>query len=168
MQDSRVKSIIIMTVLLFVFWLIMAEFASISEWWIGLIASLLVVAFLRHALIKSEDFSPFKWFQVKLLFLFLLVWLKDLWLANIEVAGIVLRKKMDIQPDFYTLKQPLKRPFNQSLFANSITLTPGTLTVDFDDDTMLVHGLLPHHIVDLENSKAWKYISLLEKEDNHA
>jgi multicomponent Na+:H+ antiporter subunit E len=75
---------------------------------------------------------------------------------------------MPIEPAFYTIKQPLKRSFNQTIFANSITLTPGTLTVDFDDDTMLIHGLLPHHIDDLIHSKAWRYFEGLEKEDNHA
>lgn len=168
MRSKRLKSIVIMTVLLFIFWLIMAEFASISEWWVGLLASLLVVAFLRNALIEKEDLSPVRLFQAKLLFLFLIYWLKDLWVANVEVAKIVLSKKMDIQPDFYTLKQPLKRPFNQSLFANSITLTPGTLTVDFDDETLLVHGLLPHHIEDLKNAKTWHLMTALEKEDPHA
>lgn len=168
MRSPRLKRLIIMTVLLFIFWLIMAEFASISEWWIGLLASLLVVVFLRNALIEKEDLSPIRLFQGKLLFLFFIYWLKDLWVANVEVAKIVLSKKMDIQPDFYTLVQPLKRPFNQSLFANSITLTPGTLTVDFDDETLLVHALLPHHIEDLQKAKTWFYIAALEKEDPHA
>jgi multisubunit Na+/H+ antiporter MnhE subunit len=106
---GRLKSIVVMTILLFIFWLIMAEFASISEWWVGLLASLLVVAFLRNALIEKEDLSPLRLFQGKLLFLFFIYWLKDLWVANVEVAKIVLRKKMDIDPQFYTLKQPLKR-----------------------------------------------------------
>lgn len=168
MRQKRMKSIIIMTVLLFIFWLIMAEFASISEWWVGLLASILVVAFLRNALIEKEDVSPFRGFQVTLLFLFFIYWLKDLWVANIEVAQIVLRKKMNIKPAFYTLEQPLKRSFNQALFANSITLTPGTLTVDFDDQTLLVHGLLPHHIEDLKKAKTWETIIALEKEDGDA
>lgn len=168
MRNLRLKSIVIMTVPLFIFWLIMAEFASISEWWVGLLASLLVAVFLRNALIEKKDLSPVRLFQVKLLFLFFIYWLKDLWVANVEVAQIVLSKKMAINPDFYTLKQPLKRPLNQSLFANSITLTPGTLTVDFDDETLLVHALLPHHIEDLKKAKTWFYIAALEKEDSHA
>jgi len=167
-MKGRLKSIVVMTILLFIFWLIMAEFASISEWWVGLLASLLVVAFLRNALIEKEDLSPLRLFQGKLLFLFFIYWLKDLWVANVEVAKIVLRKKMDIDPQFYTLKQPLKRPINQAFFANSITLTPGTLTVDYDDETLLVHGLLPHHIEDLKNAKTWHLVSVLEKEDPHA
>jgi len=157
-----------MTVILFIFWLVMAEFASLSEWWVGLLASIIVVVFLRQALITKEEVSPFKLFQIKYFILFFFAWLKDLWVANIEVAKIVLQKKMPIEPAFYTVKQPLKRPLNQTIFANAITLTPGTLTVDFDDETMLIHGLLPHHIEDLKNSKNWRYFEALEKDDRHA
>jgi multicomponent Na+:H+ antiporter subunit E len=157
-----------MTVILFIFWLVMAEFASLSEWWVGLLASIIVVVFLRQALITKEEVSPFKLFQIKYFILFFFAWLKDLWVANIEVAKIVLQKKMPIEPAFYMVKQPLKRPLNQTIFANAITLTPGTLTVDFDDETMLIHGLLPHHIEDLKNSKNWRYFEALEKDDRHA
>jgi hypothetical protein len=40
--------------------------------------------------------------------------------------------------------------------------------VDFDDETMLIHGLLPHHIEDLKQSKTWRYFEALEKEDKNA
>jgi len=167
-SNGRLNSALVMTVILFIFWLVMAEFASLSEWWVGLLASVIVVVFLRHALITQEEVSPFKLFQIKYFILFFFAWLKDLWVANIEVAQIVLKKKMPIEPAFYTVKQPLKRPLNQTIFANAITLTPGTLTVDFDDETMLIHGLLPHHIEDLKNSKNWRYFEALEKDDRDA
>ena len=168
MSLKSTKSVLFTTLILFIFWLILAEFRSFNEWWIGLLASFLVALFLRRALLPFSAFSPFKFFQLKNVGLFFIFWLKDLWVANIEVAKIVLQKTMPIEPAFYTVKQPLKRSLNQTIFANSITLTPGTLTVDFDDETMLIHGLLPHHIEDLKQSKTWRYFEALEKEDKNA
>lgn len=168
MSLKSAKRVLFTTLILFLFWLVLAEFRSFNEWWIGLLASFLVALFLRKALLPFSSLSPFKFFQLKNVGLFFIFWLKDLWVANIEVAKIVLQKKMTIEPAFYTVKQPLKRSLNQTIFANSITLTPGTLTVDFDDETMLIHGLLPHHIEDLKQSKTWRYFEGLEKEDKNA
>ena len=56
----------------------------------------------------------------------------------------------------------MKKDFNQALFANAITLTPGTLTVDMDDEYILVHGLEIEHIDDIESSKMQKAFESLE------
>jgi multicomponent Na+:H+ antiporter subunit E len=69
---------------------------------------------------------------------------------------------MKINPGFKKIKQPLKKEFNQALFANAITLTPGTLTVDMDDEYILVHGLEMEHIDEIEQSNMQKAFERLE------
>ena len=82
--------------------------------------------------------------------------------SNIEVAKIVLSKKMPIDPGFVTIKNPLKKDLNQAFYANAITLTPGTLTVDMDQEHIVVHGLIKEQVHLLEGSDLEKAFIALE------
>ena len=62
-------------------------------------------------------------------------------LANIAVIRIILSPKMEIQPCLVRFKTDLKSETNRVLLANSITLTPGTYTIDLNEDEYLVHAL---------------------------
>ncbi len=74
-----------------------------------------------------------------------LVWL--IWniiTANLEVARIILHPRMPLDPQLIRFRTQLKKPFAQVVVANSITLTPGTVTVDLKDQEFLVHSLAPN------------------------
>lgn len=78
--------------------------------------------------------------QVSLIFYFF--WLiKEIILANVDVIKRILSPEMPISPTWVKVKAVQKTRFGRVLFANSITLTPGTVSVQIDDDTILVHGL---------------------------
>ncbi|WP_415235920.1 Na+/H+ antiporter subunit E [Sneathiella sp.] len=68
-----------------------------------------------------------------------------LWLeivkANIDVAKCVLFPKKYLDPSFFSSKLTQKSDLAKVIYANSITLTPGTVTVDLHDDTVMVHAL---------------------------
>jgi multicomponent K+:H+ antiporter subunit E len=69
---------------------------------------------------------------------------KDVVLANIEVAKIVLFKRNeDLQPGFIAVPLDLTSPEAITVLAGTITMTPGTLSADLSADgrTLLVHGL---------------------------
>lgn len=150
---------------LFGLWLILAEFSPLSEWIIGALASALVLVWLRQSLISPHDLRPLTARGLLAFFPFFLHWLKDLLVANVEVARIVLSKNMDIKPDFHTLDQPLKSDVAQATLANAITLTPGTLTVDYNDQTLIVHSLRPHHYDDLKTATFLAYLKAMEASD---
>ena len=59
--------------------------------------------------------------------------------ANIDLALRVLKPSLPIRPHLIEVKTNLKSPLGKLLLANTITLTPGTLTVDVLEDTLLVH-----------------------------
>jgi len=59
--------------------------------------------------------------------------------ANFDLAGRVLSPSLPIHPELVEVKTSLKSPLAKLLLANTITLTPGTLTVDVEGDTLLVH-----------------------------
>jgi multicomponent Na+:H+ antiporter subunit E len=63
--------------------------------------------------------------------------------ANVEVAVLILHPRMPIQPRLLTFRTTLEHPVAQVLIANSITLTPGTVTIDLSDGEYLVHALVP-------------------------
>ena len=74
-------------------------------------------------------------------FRYLGVFLWELLLANLNVARIVLKPKIDIKPGIVKVHTRLKSPTGRLVLANSITLTPGTLVVDIEEDTFYVHWI---------------------------
>jgi len=79
-------------------------------------------------------------------------------LANLDVVYRVIHPDMPIHPGIVRVKTTLKNPAGRTMLANSITLTPGTLTVDITDDGYLyIHWInvrsddieqATHHIVE--------------------
>lgn len=75
--------------------------------------------------------------------LYLLVFLKDLVIANLSVARIVLSPSLPIEPAVVEVPLRVRTDAGITTIANSITLTPGTLTMDYDSDhnSLYVHSL---------------------------
>ena len=61
--------------------------------------------------------------------------------ANLDVAYRVLHPALPIRPGIVKARTSLKSPSGRVLLANSITLTPGTLSVDLVDDVLYVHRI---------------------------
>jgi multicomponent Na+:H+ antiporter subunit E len=73
-----------------------------------------------------------------------LVWL--LWnmvKANVQVAWIILHPRLPVDPAFIVFSTTMESDLARVVLANSITLTPGTITVDLKDHQFLVHALAP-------------------------
>ena len=72
------------------------------------------------------------------------LWLSwEIVLANIHVIKLSFhpRARSMIDPHLVTMKTSLKSEFARFVFANSITLTPGTVTVELEDDTLVIHAI---------------------------
>lgn len=61
--------------------------------------------------------------------------------SSFTVIKIVFSKKIDIEPQIVFFDVPLKNEFLRTILANSITLTPGTITVNVEDNHFCVHAL---------------------------
>ena len=71
-----------------------------------------------------------------------LPWLSwQIMLASVQVAFVVLHPKMPISPCLVRFRMPLPHALARLTLATSITLTPGTVTLDVQDDEFLVHAL---------------------------
>jgi multicomponent Na+:H+ antiporter subunit E len=73
----------------------------------------------------------------------------DIVRANINVAKIVLSPRMPISPGMVRYRTKLKSDVGKVMLATSITLTPGTLTVDVEGDEFLVHVLTKENALGL-------------------
>jgi multicomponent Na+:H+ antiporter subunit E len=65
-------------------------------------------------------------------------------LANLDVAYRVLNLRMPIHPGIVKVRTKLKSDTGKTFLANSITLTPGTLTVDVIGDELYIHWINVH------------------------
>lgn len=71
-----------------------------------------------------------------------LLWLaKEVVLANVVVAKCVWRGKKAISPRTMIVTASQKSDLGIVIYANSITLTPGTVSIDLEDNKILVHAL---------------------------
>ena len=71
-------------------------------------------------------------------------------IASVQVAKVVLSPSLEIDPCVFRFGVPLPHNVARATLANSITLTPGTVTLDVRDDDYLVHALTAASIEGLE------------------
>lgn len=100
------------------------------------------------------------WRMLPLLLLYLLVLLWEVLKANLSVMGMILRGRRSMKPTLIRIRVDLKTDFARYLLANSITLTPGTLTVESRGPVLTVHCLHPSL---LENTENGVFVRLLRR-----
>ena len=73
----------------------------------------------------------------------------DIIVSNIFVAKLILGKNSDLKPDFLEIPLEIRHPLGLSILASTISLTPGTVSVDLNDDRsiLIVHAL---HVDDVK------------------
>lgn len=154
---------LLLFVLLLVFWIILSFEVTTTILVIGVLVSGLVVFYNYDLIFNKQETTAFtvRFIVHFVVLVFVLVY--NILKSNIQVAKIVLSKKMPIDPGFVEIKNPLKKELNQAFFANAITLTPGTLTVDMDEEKIVVHGLLKEHVHSLDDSTLEKAFIKLEE-----
>ena len=72
-----------------------------------------------------------------------LAWLmKEIVLSNLEVCREILRPRLAISPTLARVPASQTTPWGRTLYANSITLTPGTVSIEVGEHDVLIHALL--------------------------
>lgn len=125
--------------MLFSIWVIWSGMFDAFKLSLGVISCLIVTYTTHNILFTHEKFSSKQIVEVWR-FIKYMPWL--LWqivLSTIHVAGLVLSPKMPIEPHMIRLKVRLKKDISIVTYANSITLTPGTITVDITDGEFYIH-----------------------------
>ncbi len=135
------------TMLLFGMWLILTANFQIANVLIGAAVSFsIALLYLKLFTHNSFEFiSPF-WLGV-----YLWVLLKNLIVSNLRITKRTLSKDMKLSPAIVAVKTNLDSDWKKLLLANSITLTPGTLTLDIKDDMLFIHDIEYHEGSNKEN-----------------
>ena len=93
------------------------------------------------------------------------VWLfKEIIKANIDTAKIIIFNNPD--PQNFRVKSSQKTEAGKVTYANSITLTPGTVTTLLDGDILEVHALSSDMADDVKSGAMDKKVSWLEGNKN--
>ena len=139
--------VLALSTLLSVFWLIN------SGHYTPLLLSFMVVSVLFVTfLCKRMDVVDGESQPLDLTFTFpiYLLWLiKEVVVANIAVAGCVWKGNNSINPRLIQVTADQKTDLGKVIYANSITLTPGTVSIDLEDDIITVHALSDDSASDL-------------------
>jgi multicomponent Na+:H+ antiporter subunit E len=129
-------------IILIAFWTFMS--GLFDAWHFGLgILSCAIVAYMSHDLL-FEDIRAKHRLREAFRFVAYLPWLfYQIYIANIYVVKLALHPNMRklIQPHVVKFRTSLKSDFAKVAFANSITLTPGTITLLIEGDDFYVHAI---------------------------
>jgi len=148
-------------VLVFVLWLLLAGSLDPQELIAGLLVALVVTLVSRPHLdiFGGLRFTPA---AIPAFFAYLGLFILALIRANLDVARRVLSPSLPLQPALVEVRTELQSPLGRLALANSITLTPGTLTVDVQGEKLLIHWIDAPPDIDIEGATR-EIVSAFEK-----
>lgn len=82
--------------------------------------------------------------------------------ANIDVARAIVSPALPIKPTLLHLKGSQKSELGRVIYANSITLTPGTVTIELEDGVFSVHALTTAAAQGLESGEMDRWVTSIE------
>ena len=88
----------------------------------------------------------------------------EIFKSNIALLKVVYSRKVDIKPQLVTFRTPLKGSF-KSLLGDSITVTPGTITVHSEDDKLTVHCLDKSFMEGIEDTDFQKKLLEMQQKE---
>lgn len=147
-------------VILIVFWTINSQYNAGLILFFGLI-SILLVLFITHRMkLIDQESTP--------LHLFLSIWpfwcwlLKEIVVGSIYVLKKILQGNSSLSPKIIEIKLDFKDEISKVIFANSITLVPGTLSVQLNEESIVVHALTQELADDLLSGELAHRIKRIE------
>ena len=135
-------------ILLAIAWMLLAGEITAGTFAVGMVVGYLILWFSRSAWGESKYFS-----KIPLVIMFVLYFLKELLIANLKVAFDIVTPKDYMEPGVIAVPLDVETDIEITLFANLVTLTPGTLSLDVSPDkkTLYVHALYVKDAVQFRN-----------------
>jgi multicomponent Na+:H+ antiporter subunit E len=124
----------------FLLWLLLTGSFKSDELIAGFVVSVMVsvISSKKLLILNGIILAPQSLFALlRYLGYFLIALIK----ANFDLAARILSRKIPIEPAVVEIKTTMESDLGKLILANSITLTPGTLTVDVVDDRLLIHWI---------------------------
>ncbi len=127
-------------ILSMIFWLLLTFEFTTANFIVGAVASLICALFFGRLFVGNvyKLLQPHRYFWF-IVYLFVFIW--ECIKANLDVAYRVLHPAMPIRPGIVKVKTTLKSDIAKMLLANSITMTPGTISVDIIGEYLYIHWI---------------------------
>jgi multicomponent Na+:H+ antiporter subunit E len=140
---EKFKRKLLDSIIIFVLWLLLTWSLDWQGLVVGGVLAILFSLGLAGLLPRNAErfLSPVRWFWTIVHAIILGFWII---VANFDVMFRVLHPNLPINPGIVKIKTTLQSDEAKTFLANSITLTPGTLTVDIIDDWLYVHWINVH------------------------
>ena len=124
---------------LFAFWLLLSGIYEPLLLSLGVVSSLFVAGIAHRMDVVDHEGFPIHIGPKGITYWPWLIW--EIIKANIDVALIIIKPDLEISPIMFRAEASQKTEVGQVIYANSITLTPGTVTVGVNEGTVDVHAL---------------------------
>ena len=155
------RYIIGLTFSLTAFWLLMSGIYTPLILFLGAISVIFVLYLTRRMDALDEDVFEFK---LKRKHFSYWSWLaKEIFKANIDVSKVILSPKMNLSPRLVRVPLSQSNELATVIYANSITLTPGTVSVDIEGDEIIIHALTQGLMDGLTEGDMDQRVNYLEK-----
>ena len=146
-------------IILFGFWLLMSGYYTPLVLSLGVISCLLCVYLTIKGRFLDNETLPIYFFPRLIQYTLWLI--KEILKSNIQTAKVIIMKSEE--PELFSVKATQKTNEGKVTYANSITLTPGTVTTQIKNDIFEVHALTKDFGDDVRSSDMDKMVTWLEK-----
>ena len=146
-------------IILFGFWLLMSGYYTPLILSLGVISCLLCVYLTVKGKFLDDETLPIYFFPRLIQYTLWLI--KEILKSNIQTAKVIIMKSEE--PELFSVKATQKTNEGKVTYANSITLTPGTVTTQIKNDIFEVHALTKDFGDDVRSSEMDKMVTWLEK-----
>ncbi len=134
MQKTKFPAVVGTFVLCYIFWILLTWTFTAQELAVGAIVSLAVALFSARFLIHEKGLwllNPAKWFG---LLAYVFTFLGELIKANVDMARRCFGGCKNINPGIVKIPTGMRSDYGIAAVANSITLTPGTITMETTEE----------------------------------
>jgi multicomponent Na+:H+ antiporter subunit E len=154
--------LVILAVLLMIAWVLWSGYLKPLLLGLGIFSSLLVVYLANRMQLQDNHFMERR-FLLRILSYW--GWLaREVWRSSLEVTRVVLSPRLPISPTVAEFDTRCKLVADQAILGNSITLTPGTLTLQIVDGHFVVHALTEAGARDIVNGEMDRRVAALRED----
>ena len=170
MKKPSIFSLVMSSISLMTFWVIMSGFYDVIHLSMGVFSVALVLYLnynLRSVRFFEDDMNDIKELNFIRAIYYVFWMLLQMIKAGFHVAFILIRPSMPTKLQMMQFRVNLPNAHARMILGNSITLTPGTLTVDIVDDLFTVHGLDDSSFEGILNDEMPHQVLKLFQKDMH-
>lgn len=147
-------------IITYIFWLVLSGQYTATLMIIGAVCSVLVVGLATRMAVVDREGHPIYLFGRALWYWPWLLW--QIIKSGIDVSRIIISPSLPISPTLINVRAGQKSAVGIVTYANSITLTPGTVSVELEDDEITVHAITKAGADDLAQGGMDRTVSKFE------